>query len=229
MADVKLQDYAQNHAQDYAQDYAFVVLLGADYAGKSATMSALAAAPSGWELVSTDDAFVADRHALIPRLRRAVVGDVLPALGRDYSPELMASVLQVAVVHLLDRIRRGASHGPVLVDSYYYKILAKCRLAGVPDNPMFAWWRSFPRPRRVIYLDVSPETAWLRSREGTSVNRLEHYGEHPDRASFARFQTHLREAMWDEIRQLPVSVIDEQRSVARTAEAVREVLADEGC
>jgi thymidylate kinase len=216
-------------ADEKLQDPAFVVLLGADYAGKSSTMSALAASPSRWQLVSTDDAFVASGHALIPRLRRAVFGDVLPALGRDYSPELMASVLQVAVVHLRDRIRRSASQGPALVDSYYYKILAKCRLAGVEDNPMFAWWRSFPRPRRVIYLDVTPETAWLRSREGTAANRLEHYGERPDRLSFATFQTHLREAMLEEIRHVPVSVIEEQRGVARTARAVREVLAHEGC
>ncbi|BCB75179.1 hypothetical protein GCM10022251_34630 [Phytohabitans flavus] len=209
-------------------DPEFVVLLGADYAGKSATMSALAAARSPWHLVSTDDAFVPSRHALISRLRRAVLGDVLPALGRDYSPDLMASVLQVAVVHLRDRIRRSASRGPTLVDSYYYKILAKCRLAGVEDNPMFAWWRSFPQPRRVIYLDVAPDTAWMRCQEGSVTNRLEHYGDHPDRVSFATFQTHLREAMLEEVRHLPVSVIKEQGSVARTARAVREVLASEG-
>lgn len=211
-----------------AADPAFVVLLGPDYAGKSATMTALAASPSPWQLVSTDDAFVPSRHALIPRLRRAVIGDVLPALGRDYSPELMASVLQVAVIHLRDRIRRSATRGPTLVDSYYYKILAKCRLAGVEDNPMFAWWRTFPQPRRVIYLDVAPDTAWLRCQEGSAANRLEHYGDRPDRASFATFQTHLREAMLEEVRELPVSVIEEQGSVARTARAVREVLACEG-
>jgi thymidylate kinase len=208
-------------------DHAFVVLLGADYAGKSSTMSQLAGAPSGWELLSTDHAFVAGGYALVSRLRRDVVKEVLPALGREYSPDFMASMLQTAVVHLRDRIRRNTSGRPILVDSYYYKILAKCRLAGVADNPMFAWWRSFPQPRRVVYLEVAPQTAWRRSERGGEANRLEHYGERPDRASFEFFQADLRKLMLEEVRHLPVTVIEEQVSVARTAQAVREVLAHE--
>lgn len=190
-------------------------------------MSQLAASPSGWELASTDHAFVADEHALISRLRRDVVKDVLPSLGRDYSPDFMVSVLQTAVVHLRDRIRLSTSGRPILVDSYYYKILAKCRLSGVADNPMFAWWRSFPQPRRVVYLEVAPQTAWQRSGQGEAANRLEHYGERPDRASFEAFQADLRKLLLEEVNHLPVTVIEEQSSVDRTAQALREVLTHE--
>ncbi|HEU5111365.1 MAG TPA: hypothetical protein VFT95_22720, partial [Micromonosporaceae bacterium] len=208
-------------------DSGFVVLLGPDYAGKSATMARLAAAPSPWELVSVDDGFVDRGHALISRLRRDLVADVLPSLGSRYSPDFLVGLLQMAVLHLRDRVSAGASTGPLLVDSYYYKILAKCRLAGVPDNPMFAWWRSFPQPRRVVYLDVAPDVAWRRSRNGSAVNRLEHYGERPDRSAFEAFQRDLRPLLLEEIGRVPVSVVAEQDSVAGTARAVREVLSRE--
>jgi thymidylate kinase len=208
-------------------DRAFVVLLGADFAGKSSTMSHLAASPSGWELVSTDHAFLADEHALVSRLRRDAFTDVLPSLGRAYSPDFMATMLQTAVIHLRDSIRRSTSRRPILVDSYYYKFLAKCRLSGVADNPMFAWWRSFPQPRRVVYLDVATQTAWRRSGQGGEANRLEHYGDRPDRASFEAFQADLRKLLLEEVSHLPVTVIEERNGVARTAQAVREVLAHE--
>ncbi|MEJ8642015.1 hypothetical protein WKI68_12145 [Streptomyces sp. MS1.HAVA.3] len=113
------------------------------------------------------------------------------------------------------------------MDSYYYKLLAKCRLAGAGDNPMFDWWRSFPQPRRVVYLEVSPETAWRRSREGARLNRLEHYGDVPDRDAFERYQGDLRKTMREEIRDLPVTVIEEHRDPARTAAEIRKVLAHE--
>ncbi|GAA2348510.1 hypothetical protein [Streptomyces cuspidosporus] len=205
----------------------FSVLLGPDYAGKSSVMSEFARASPSWRLISTDEGFLEPAHALIGRLRRDLAVDVLPSLGRDYSPEFTASLLQTAVVHLRDRIEEGDKAVPTLVDSYYYKILAKCRLAGLRDNPMFTWWRSFPQPRRVVFLDVSPAAAWRRSGNGAATNRLEYYGERPDRAGFAAFQTRLRRLMLDEVSHLPVTVIRARGDVVETARAIREVLSDE--
>ena len=64
------------------------------------------------------------------------------------------------MIHLRDRLAHVRDGRPVVVDSYCYKILARCRLAGVGDNPMFDWWRTFPQPTRVRYLDIPPEKAW---------------------------------------------------------------------
>ncbi|MDG4767458.1 hypothetical protein O7632_25695 [Solwaraspora sp. WMMD406] len=209
----------------------FVVLLGGDYTGKSSAMSRLAESTDRLRLVSTDDTFLDARHGTVAELRRIVVRDVLPQLGRAYSADFLAGMLQTAVVHLRDRIVEADGAGatvdrdvPTLVDSYYYKILAKCRLVGVADHPMFHWWRSFPQPARVIYLNVSPQTAWQRSDSGRLANRLEHYGPRPDPVNFARFQTDLATALAEEIRHLPVTVIDEQPSVADTALAIQEAL-----
>jgi thymidylate kinase len=203
----------------------FCVLLGPDYAGKSTAMSALAEAPSPWRLISVDDAFLGPDHRLIARLRRDLVTETLPALGTAYSPDFAATLMQTAVVHLRDQII--GSRGPVLVDSYYYKILAKCRLLGAGESPLFAWWRSLPQPARVLYLDVPPATAWRRSGDGADLNPLEHYGDRPEQAAFAAYQADLRKLMLEEIRHLPVSVIDARDTAERTVRAIREVLADE--
>lgn len=50
----------------------------------------------------------------------------------------------MAVLHLRDQVSARNTETPALVDSYYHKVLAKCRLAGLEDNPMLGWWRSFP-------------------------------------------------------------------------------------
>nr|MDT0663435.1 hypothetical protein [Micromonospora sp. DSM 115978] len=209
----------------------FVVLLGCDYTGKSSAMSHLARSTVPLRLISTDDAFLDPRHEMVGQLRRNVVRDVLPRLGKAYSVEFLTGLLQTAVLHLRDQIVEPVGAGgtpdrnvPVLVDSYYYKILAKCRLAGVADNPMFDWWRSFPQPSRIIYLKVSPVTAWRRSDNGRLVNRLEHYGQRPDLVKFARFQADLDKVLAEEIRHLPVTEIDEHSSVADTALAIQEAL-----
>ncbi|RBM14138.1 AAA family ATPase [Streptomyces sp. PT12] len=203
---------------------AFWVLLGPDGAGKSSVMERLARTLPGWRLVSTDRAFVAPEHALITRLRRDLHDHLLPGLGDAYSADLLAAVLQTAVVHIRDQLRDGDPRQPVLVDSYYYKILAKCRLAGVRDERLYSWWRSFPRPRRVLFLDVSPETAWRRSGEGTRLNALEHDGVPGDRGSFERYQKSLRTMLLEEVREVPVTLLREQPDVDRATAAVLEVL-----
>jgi thymidylate kinase len=201
----------------------FQVLLGPDGAGKSSALAQVRASLPHWRAVSTDDEFLGAEHALIGRLRRHVVRDVLPGLGGAYSAEFLASLLQTAVVHLRDEVLRAAGT-PLLMDSYYYKILAKCRLAGIDENPMYEWWRSFPQPARVIYLDVAPETAWRRSGHGARLNPLEHFGDHPGRPGFERYQKGLKKLMLEEVGHLPVTVITEQPDAARTAAAVAEVL-----
>ncbi|MYW17480.1 hypothetical protein GT039_18240 [Streptomyces sp. SID2955] len=205
-------------------DRPFHVLLGPDGAGKSTVMAQIATRLPGWRTLSTDDSLVGAGHALVTELRRHVVKDVLPHLGTVYSADFLASLLQTAVVHLRDQLERHDPDVPLLMDSYYYKILAKCRLAGVDHNPMYDWWRSFPQPRAVVYLDVSPASAWRRSGDGARLNPLEYFGECPGWLGFESYQKNLRKLMLEEIRELPMTIIEERTGAARTAEAVAEVL-----
>ncbi|RBM06234.1 AAA family ATPase [Streptomyces sp. PT12] len=201
-----------------------VVLIGADGAGKSSVLRDLATRLPHWRIASTDDTFLGESHRLIADLRGRLATDVLPGLGTTYSPEFLACFLQTAVVYLRDLLRERDPATPLLMDSYYYKILAKCRLAGVDENPMYSWWRSFPRPHAVVHLDVSPRTAWLRSGRGARLNPLEHFGERPDWPAFDSYQKGLRKLMLEEVQDLPVTVVPEQPSVARASNAVLGVL-----
>lgn len=213
-------DQVQSHTPD------FVVLLGGDYAGKSSAIARLAADPGAWRFVSIDTDLLTAQYALLARLRRDVVTDVI-APDKRYSTDFLTTMLQTAVVHLRDRITDHTHRTLTIVDSYYYKILAKCRLAGVANNhPMLRWWRSFPQPRRVVYLERSLESAWQRCSCGAALNRLEHYGAEPTRAAFDRYQADLDQAMRDEIERVPVSVIDET-TPDQTVQAIREIIVNE--
>ncbi|MFE2143763.1 hypothetical protein ACFXA3_18845 [Streptomyces sp. NPDC059456] len=202
----------------------FHVLLGPDGAGKSSVMRRLVTMLPEWRMVSTDSAFVAPEHALIPRLRRDVHDHLLPGLGTAYSVDFMASVLQTAVVHLRDQVRETDPRVPVLVDSYYYKILAKCRMAGVADSRMYSWWRSFPQPAGVVFLDVSAGSAWRRRGDGARLNALEYDGDDGAWPEFESYQRNLRKMLLEEVREVPVTMLGEQPDAARAAAAVREVL-----
>jgi thymidylate kinase len=204
----------------------FFVLVGQDFAGKSSALSRLRADPIRWQVISTDGDFLDARHKLVSDLRRGV-GEILPGLGSAYTPEFLTAFLQTAVMHLRDELERAEPDRPIVVDSYYYKIIAKCQLAGVRASPMFDWWRSFPQPRRVLEIEVSAESAWRRCAAGVRLNSLEYYGTRPTRDGFERYQRDLTKLMRQEIEGRPVTVIEEQPTPDLTARAIREVLADE--
>jgi thymidylate kinase len=197
----------------------FSVLLGPDYSGKSSALEALSLA--GWQSISCDDSVV---QPVFGDLRKGFVRHVLPGIGEAYSPDFVFTLLQASVVYLRDQVVRAAPNRPVIVDSYYYKILAKCVLTGLVKEDMFAWWRSFPPPRRVIYLDVDPETAWRRSDEGARLNPFEYYGTTPTLAGFRHFQTDLRRLMVREVGTVPVTVLDAPESVEQVAHAIRQIM-----
>lgn len=199
----------------------FSVLLGPDYAGKSTVIAALAA--DGWQCVSYDRGFVPPECSLVDDLRDGFVGRALSGFGTAYSADFLVTLLQTSVVHLRDQTLRAAAGRPVITDSYYYKILAKCILKGLINESLFAWWRSFPPPRQVIYLDVDPDTAWLRSGEGARLNPFEYYGEAPSREGFRRFQTDLRELMLREAGGTTVRMLAAPFGIEQAVATVRDV------
>jgi thymidylate kinase len=204
----------------------FFVLLGPDYAGKSTVMSALRHSMPEWRFASLDDDLLSPGYKPISELLRALAATAGDNAAGQCSADFAIAVLQTGVVHLRDQLA-SQDHRPFLVDSYYYKTLAKCRLMTGQEHPMFGWWRSFPQPRRVFYLDVPPESAWRRSRHGNAVNRFEHYGERPCLASFRSFQADLRKLMLEEVSDVPVSLVNGDGTVARTTRELKEMMTRE--
>jgi thymidylate kinase len=176
----------------------FWVLLGADYAGKSSVLAQLSSHSKAY-CISYDDGMSGSESALIGCLREAFRNEVISQISSVYSPELLISLFHVYMVYLRDKIRTFGCHKPIIVDSYYYKILAKFLLVGLTNDNIFQLWRSLPKPKQIIYLDVDTETAWQRSRAGQSLNRMEYYGSKPTRIGFQRFQTDLRDVMLREV------------------------------
>jgi thymidylate kinase len=184
----------------------FWTLVGPDGAGKSTVLDLLHR-EHGWRVVSYDDAYLG-AHPLIRALRELWIDDAFLWRGERYTSELVLAALHPIVLHLRDEVVRSSGNEPVIVDSYYYKLLAKCTLLGVRHQPTFDVWRSFPKPAGVFWLDVPPGLAWQRSGHGLHVNPFEHYGSAPDRAGFVRLQSDLRAAVLAELGEIPVTDID---------------------
>lgn len=184
----------------------FWALLGPDYSGKSTVLERLGS-EHGWHVVSYDDRCL--EHApLIRCLREQWVSEAFAWAGCRYSAETVLALLHPIVLHLRDELARAAERKRVIVDSYYYKLLAKCALLGVRHEQTFDYWRSFPQPRGVVYLDVPPAVAWARSGNGSRLNPFEYFGERPALPRFARLQDEVRGYLLKEVAGLPLAMVD---------------------
>src|SRR5262249_34450951 len=150
----------------------FWTRLGPDFAGKSTLLGRLRD-EHGWQVVSHDDRFVGG-YPLVATLRSCWVDEALVWAGKRYSAELVLAVMHAVILHQRDQLARQAGPEPVIIDSFYYKVLAACSLLGVSHGPTFDYWRSFPQPEGVVYLDVPPEVAWERTGQGAKASAFEH-------------------------------------------------------
>jgi thymidylate kinase len=206
---------------------AFWTLLGPDFAGKSTAVARLRD-EHGWQVVSYDDLFCAD-HPLVATLRHCWVDDALAWVGTRYTAELVLAVAHPIVLHQRDQIARQTGPGPVIVDSFYYKLLTTCALLGVTHEPTFDYWRSFPQPEGVVFLDVPPEVTWERAGRGAGVSAFEHYGDVVSREGFVRLQSDLREAMLAEVGGLPLTVVDGTAPPDAVLAKIVSAVGDAGC
>jgi thymidylate kinase len=204
---------------------AMVVLLGGDYCGKSSAMRALRE-QNAWGLVSCDDDFLPDAYRSMTRLRDVFFESVLPHVKQMPSPDFALLGLQMATAYLRDWAGKLRERGPVLVDSYYYKVLAKCSCTAWSSADVLAAWRNYPQPDEVIYLSVDPEIALARARTHGGPNPFEAMGSKAsdDRDGFLEFQRRLARSMLEEIRGIPTNVVDANRSPAEVAHDVRQLL-----
>jgi thymidylate kinase len=184
----------------------FWTLLGPDFAGKSTVLARLRD-EHGWQVVSHDDYFL-DGYPLVAKLRHLWISDALVWTGKRYTAEFVLSVLHSVMLHLRDELGRQTGPGPVIIDSFFYKVLAACSLLGVSHEPTFDHWRSFPRPEGVVYLDVPPEVTWERAGRGALASAFEHYGEAVSRDGFVRMQSDMRTRMLAEVKDLPLTIVD---------------------
>lgn len=206
---------------------AFWTLLGPDFAGKSTALARLRD-EHGWQVVSHDDRFLSD-YPLVAKLRSCWIDDALVWTGKRYTAELVLSVMHSVILHQRDELDRRTGPGPVIIDSFFYKVLAACSLLGVCHQPTFDYWRSFRRPAGVLYLDVPAEVSWQRAGRGAQVSAFEHYGAVVSRDGFLRMQNDLRTRMLAEIKGLPVTIVDGTAAPEAVLAKIRSAVGEARC
>jgi thymidylate kinase len=173
--------------------------------------------------VSHDDAFLGENASLINCLKHEFLRRLGGGANYRCSRSFLLSLLQPIVAYLREQIMMAEPTTRVVVDGYYYKILAKCLLLGLVDDELFASWRRLPRPTLVIYLDADPETTWRRA-SGKKLNPFEHYGPLPSRAGFLEFQRDLATELLREIGGVPMCRIRGDRELQCVLEQIEIVI-----
>jgi thymidylate kinase len=185
-------------------EYPCAVVVGADHAGKSTVIRALLA--RNYPVISCDDDLLEPPYTVLAKLRQAW-GHAM-ASGQSFSREFMLTGLQLPLFYMRDEMSRRRGIEPVVMDSYYYKVLAKCRLLRLEISRMTTLWREFPDPDLVIVLAADDEALWQRSGRGKLVNPFEHYGAEVSKDSYLAFQRDLLREIRKETRHLPCCEVD---------------------
>jgi len=185
----------------------FIVLLGGDHCGKSSILNAIKHNPA-WRVISKETIVANESTQLLQTIEQVFFDIIAKNHSDKYPAEFMLSGFQMILSCMIQQIESSTHNINVIVDSYYYKVIAKCILRNWTNNKIFALWRSFPQPDKVIFIDTSPYVMWQRCNNGKKLNPFEHYGRDGNIQEFCQFQLDLRNTMLSEITTLPVAHVD---------------------
>lgn len=165
----------------------FIVLLGIDGSGKSSLLKALAGRglrTAQWQQLRDHEA----PAALAPAAPTAVKNGLTPLARAMFIGGHLVAQYEYLV---RPQIEAGRT---VVLDSYYYKVLAKEQILGVVHPALVELCAELPQPDFLLHLDVSPQES--RRRKQGRISPYEHF--EPDETTFLAFQTrlaaHLRSA-----------------------------------
>jgi len=198
-----------------------VVVVGPDHVGKSSLLRGLAA--RGRRVVSCDDDLLEPGYEMLASLRAGWSRAM--AAGHAYSRDFLLSGLQLPLVYLRDEMLKRRTRERVVVDSYWYKVLAKCRLYGIDAPRITNAWREFPAPDRVVVLRAPDDVLWERAGRGRHLNPFEYYGEAPTRDGYLAFQRDLVREMLDDAREVPAVAIDAGADLDQVLAAAERAIA----
>jgi thymidylate kinase len=198
----------------------WAVLVGPDCVGKSSVLRELAT--RGRSVVSYDDDMLESRYAVLSQLRRAL--DTALQGGVEYSADFLIAGLSLVTFYLRDEMQRRRHGASVLVDSYHYKVAAKCRIFGLDRGRTNLPWQNFPQPDLVIMLRTEDEVLWARASRRTWLNRFEHHGRCPERESFVSLQRELVASLRELARGVPLVEVDAGAPLAEVCDRVEDAL-----
>lgn len=191
----------------------FLCLLGADGSGKTTLLEALERRHP--QIVTVHWRQLAS-VTLLPEL---LPGLDPPETFRRLGPlSRAAQFCYLAALEYEMLVKPAVEAGrTVIVDSYWYKFVAKMRVLNMAAPYLYDVCESLPSPKCVLFLDTPLETARERK---SNMNFFDCNG-HVDR--FVTFQTQLRDVMLGFVDGLPVVRLDGLASPDVVAEAVAEI------
>lgn len=175
----------------------FFCLLGGDGAGKTTLLDALALrhpeiVTLSWKQLSN--------VTLLP--------DILPGLSPQDTLQRLGPRSRAAQFCYLAALEYEMVIEPaliagktVVVDSYWYKFVAKMQVLDLAAPFLYTVCQALPRPERIIYLDTPVELALERK---SSINFFECNGEI---ANFLSFQRAIRKTMLEYVGSIPLTFI----------------------
>jgi thymidylate kinase len=205
--------------------HSFYVLLGGDYSGKSSILELLSK-EIDWHIIANSSLLLKEPMGILDTFYNLFIDDLLVRHKDHYSSDFILSGMQMTLVYLRDKVIEGLATNHVLIDSYYYKYLCKCILKRWINKEIFSLWRSFLKPDKILFIQTSPEIAWLRSKEGNVLNRFEYNGETPSWESFKYFQCNLTDMMLEEVNDIPIAYIDGDIDLLSTKGSILDQLND---
>lgn len=191
----------------------FFCILGGDGSGKTTLLNALALrcpeiVTVSWKRLSAV----------------TVLPDLLPGLSppetlRRLGPRSRAAMFcYLASLEFEMIIEPALKAGKtVVVDSYWYKFVAKMRVLNMAAPFLYPVVQSLPHPDRIIFLDTPVELALERK---SDMNFFDCNG---DIANFLTFQRALSETMLGFVESLPLSRIDGRARPEAILERVVEI------
>lgn len=176
----------------------FIVLIGIDGSGKSTLLRALADA--GVHTTSWHDLRSHDVPAMLaPNAPTEIKARLTPLSRSMFIGGHLVAQYEYLVRPALDLGQ------DVVLDSYYFKLLAKERLLGFAQPALESLCLELPQPDALILIDTPPELSW--SRKAGELSSYEHFGA-PTRSNYLAFQEGIDAALRDAAHTLPSAVLD---------------------
>lgn len=178
----------------------FLSVVGIDGSGKSTLLRRVAQTHRSIRLLHWQEFEAVTRIQEQLGAPAATAPEVLHLLGPHSRAGLLSYIASLEYELVIEpTVAAGSS---VIVDSYWYKFVAKMLVAGAAAPTLLPACQALPPPDGVFFLEIDPERAYLRKEH---VNFFEANG---PREEFPAFQRGVQAEMLRLLSNVPVTVVD---------------------
>ncbi len=180
------------------------VLLGSDFSGKTTLLNKIKLSGNPIVCGGPEEILASDSTGTLMHLMGLFNKHVQNA-DSSFSQDFILTSFQMYLVGMKNWIEQQPRGSCVLIDSYFYKVLAKCRIKNWKEDHIFEYWRSFEKPETVFWLNTPVTILWQRVSQQKSINKLESFSYNTkNEQAFQSFQELLRQKIKEEVTGIPL-------------------------